>query len=255
MQQLFTLRRADHTSPIALAFLVGVNAIPLIGVLFLGWDLATIVATYWLENGVIGLFAIGRIATSSGSGVVSSAFALATRSQVGGLERLFLVPFFCVHYGMFWFVHGVFVWLALPAMFAGFGGWDGFAPVGPNVGVVMAMAVPLLLSHGASFVFNWLGGGEYKASTPAAEMAAPYVRVVILHMTIIFGAFAVAFLGAPVWAMVVMVALKTGVDLAAHLAERKRAGVRMVFAGAQGASGMPMPPPMAPPPPPPPPQV
>ncbi len=232
MQQLFTLQRASHASPLAMGSLLVVNAIPLVGVLFLGWDLATIVATYWLENGVVGLFAIGRIATASGTSVLSSAVAAATASRVGGLERLFLVPFFCVHYGMFWAIHGVFVWLALPAMFAGFGGGDPFAPMGPDAGVVLVMGVPLLLSHGASFVFNWLGGGEYRASTPSAEMAAPYVRVVVLHLTIIFGAFAVAFLGAPIWAMVVMVALKTGVDVAAHLAERRRAGVRMVLAGA-----------------------
>ncbi len=232
MQQLLTFQRASHASPVAMGTLLLVNAIPLIGVLFLGWDLATVVATYWLENGVIGLFAIGRIATASGTGIVGSAFAAATQSRVGGAERFFLVPFFCVHYGMFWFVHGIFVWFALPAMFAAFGGGGAFAPVGPNAGVVLAMGLPLLLSHGASFVFNWLGGGEYRASTPAAEMAAPYVRVVILHLTIIFGAFAVAFLGAPVWAMVVMVALKTGVDVAAHLAERRRAGVRMVLTGA-----------------------
>jgi hypothetical protein len=236
MQQLFTLQRASHASPVALASLLIVNAIPLVGVLFLGWDLATIVATYWLENGVVGLFAIGRIATAQRSSLSIAGpipgVAPVTLSRVGSIERIFLVPFFCVHYGMFWFVHGVFVWLALPSMFAGFSGGDVFATAGPNAGVVFAMGLPLLLSHGASFVFNWLGGGEYRASTPAAEMAAPYVRVVILHLTIIFGAFAVAILGAPVWAMVVMVALKTGVDVAAHLAERNRAGLRMALAGA-----------------------
>jgi hypothetical protein len=243
MQQLLTLQRASHASPVALASLLVVNAIPLVGVLFLGWHLATIVATYWLENGVIGLFAIGRIATAKRSTLDMAGpipgVAGATVSTIGGLERLFLVPFFCVHYGMFWFVHGMFVWFALPSMFALFGGGDAFAPVGPNVDVVLAMSVPLLLSHGASFVFNWLGAGEYRSSTPAAEMAAPYVRVVILHLTIIFGAFAVAILGAPIWAMVVMVGLKTGVDVASHLAERNRAGLRMVLTSAPGVAGQP----------------
>ena len=40
---------------------------PLVGVLFFGWDLATIVALYWLENGVVGRFALGRIATAEAS--------------------------------------------------------------------------------------------------------------------------------------------------------------------------------------------
>ena len=49
-----------------------------------------------------------------------------------------------------------------------------------------------------------------------------YGRVIVLHMTIILGAFAVAFVGAPIGALVVMVVLKTAVDLSAHLAERRR---------------------------------
>jgi hypothetical protein len=57
-------------------------------------------------------------------------------------------------------------------------------------------------------------------------MGAPYARVVILHLTIIFGAFAVAILGQPIGALVVMVVLKAGVDLAAHLGERARAAKR-----------------------------
>ena len=235
VQQLFTLQRATHASPVALALLIGVNAIPLIGVLFLGWDLATIVAAYWLENGVVGLFAIGRIATAGGSVMPPPrpgdppeppAAAQVRRLLGGSAMKLVMVPFFCVHYGMFWFVHGVFVWTALPLLFSSTGAAGG----GPDIGIVLGLGVPMLLSHGASFVFNWLGGGEYRTSNPSAEMFAPYGRVVILHMTIIFGAFGVAILGAPVWAMVVMVTLKTGIDVAAHLAERKRAAGRMTLA-------------------------
>jgi energy-converting hydrogenase Eha subunit C len=62
-------------------------------------------------------------------------------------------------------------------------------------------------------------------------MGAPYTRVVILHLTIIFGAFAVALLGQPIGALVVMVLLKTGVDLAAHLGERARAASRLQALG------------------------
>jgi hypothetical protein len=62
-------------------------------------------------------------------------------------------------------------------------------------------------------------------------MIAPYARVVILHVTIVIGAFAVAILGAPIWALVVMVVAKTMTDLAAHLAERHRAAGRMAGTG------------------------
>ena len=42
---------------------------------------------------------------------------------------------------------------------------------------------------------------------------------VSLHLTIIFGAMAVAFLGAPIAALVVLLVLKTAFDLRLHLRE------------------------------------
>ena len=228
-----TLTRAAHASPVAVALLVVVNLIPLVGVLFLGWDLSTIVALYWLENGVIGVFAAARIATAEGvdpqpgSVTINGRPVPASQLSDPRTARAILVPFFIVHYGMFWLVHGVFVWFALPEMWSSMGAPGG----GPSLALI-AWAVPFLfLSHGASFVFNWWWGGERLTSTPAREMAAPYGRVVVLHVTIVIGAFAVAALGAPIWALVVMIAVKTIADLAAHLGERQRADRRARSSG------------------------
>jgi len=225
---LLTLRRAAHASPVAIALLVVANLVPLAGVLFLDWDLATIVALYWVENGVIGAFALARMATAEGVEVDPGAVTINGRAvpraqlENPATARLVLMPFFLVHYGMFWFVHGVFVWFGLPQMWAQMG-----AGTGPPHLSTIAWAIPVLvLSHGASFLFNWLWGGERRTSSPAREMAAPYGRVIILHVTIVLGAFAVAAIGAPIGALVIMVVLKTVADLGAHLAERERADTR-----------------------------
>ncbi len=225
---LLTLRRAAHASPVAIALLVAANMVPLAGVLFLGWDLATIVALYWLENGVIGAFALARIATAEGvdpdPGSVEINGRAVPRAQLANpvTARAILMPFFLVHYGMFWLVHGVFVWFALPEMWAQMGAGTG----SPSLATI-AWAIPVLVvSHGASFLFNWWWGGERLTSSPSREMSAPYGRVVILHVTIVLGAFAVAAIGAPVGALVIMVVLKTVADLAAHLGERQRADER-----------------------------
>ena len=225
---LLTLRRAAHASPVAIALLVVANLVPLAGVLFLDWDLATIVALYWVENGVIGAFALARMATAEGvdtdPGRMTINGRAVPRAQLENpaTARLVLMPFFLVHYGMFWFVHGVFVWFGLPQMWAQMG-----AGTGPPHLSTIAWAIPVLvLSHGASFLFNWLWGGERRTSSPAREMAAPYGRVIILHVTIVLGAFAVAAIGAPIGALVIMVVLKTVADLGAHLAERERADTR-----------------------------
>jgi hypothetical protein len=249
VDRLLTWRRASHASPVAVALLVAANLVPLVGVLWLGWDLPTLVAIYWAENGVVGIFAVGRMLTAGAAVTLPGTAGLTGGRRLApppppppapgssamavpaGVARAMLVPFFLVHYGIFWFVHGVFVWTAFPMLFGTLGGG---APVvdGPDASVVLLAACALLVSHGASFVLNWILGGEHAASSAGAEMAAPYARVVILHLTILLGAFGAAILGAPLGALVVMVVLKTGVDLAAHLAERERAAGRGVAARA-----------------------
>ena len=51
-------------SPLALAALVAVNLVPLVGVAFLGWRLYDVMLLYWLENGVIGAFTLARMVTA-----------------------------------------------------------------------------------------------------------------------------------------------------------------------------------------------
>jgi Family of unknown function (DUF6498) len=243
-----TLRRAAHASPVAIAVLLAANAVPLVGVIALGWDLATLVAVYWAENGVVGIYAIGRILTAGGPAPRREQPAVpqpppppaATGGgpfRAGtGLPVALLVPFFCVHYGLFWFVHGIFVWTVLPLVFSGMTGNAFGMPATvayPDPRVVVNASVFLLLSHGVSFVANWLVGGEHLTSTPQAEMNAPYSRVMILHLTILLGAFAAVMLGQSIGTLVVMVALKTAVDLGAHLAERRRAAERATSATAR----------------------
>ena len=47
----------------------------------------------------------------------------------------------------------------------------------------------------------------------------PYTRVIILHVVVLVGGFLVMLLGQPLPALVLLVVLKTGFDLRAHLAE------------------------------------
>ncbi|HEX5826731.1 MAG TPA: DUF6498-containing protein [Candidatus Limnocylindrales bacterium] len=230
-----TMRRAAHASPVAIALLVAANAIPLLGVLFWGWDLATIVALYWLENGVIGAFALAKMATAQaedpnpGSVTVNGRAVPVAQLRNPVTARVVLMPFFVVHYGMFWLVHGLFAVVFMPVMWSDMAGGEEvqFASLG-----AILWAIPILvISHGASFLFNWWWGGERLTSTPSREMFAPYGRVIILHVTIVFGAFIVAFLGEPIGALLLLVGLKTVADLASHLAERSKADARAQSGG------------------------
>jgi hypothetical protein len=127
------------------------------------------------------------------------------------------VVFFLVHYGIFWVVHGVFVW-TLPT-FAPLGGLVGGSQAsrGPDLSAVAWGALGLATSHGASFVMNFLGRREYLRVSVGSQMFAPYGRLLILHMAIILGAFVSIMIGSPVGAVAVLVILKTIVDLSLHL--------------------------------------
>lgn len=195
--------------PSALA-LVAANLIPLFGVLALHWTVFAVILLYWCENVVIGAFNVLRMITAS------------PRNVAADLGKLFLVPFFIVHYGMFTFVHGVFV-----LMLFGPGGGRAF-PVPATFVAAVGQAgvwsgvVAIAASHGFSFIHNYLRGGEYRNASLQVLMARPYGRVVVLHVAILAGGFLAKAVGAPVAALVLLVALKTALDLRAHLAERRK---------------------------------
>lgn len=196
---------------------MAVNLVPLLGVVFLGWDLFTVMVLYWMENGIIGIFNLVRLAAARGD-----------LSQ-----KLFRMPFFTVHYGLFWVVHGSFVMLLF--------GPDGFMNSTRRFGFPSTSFSPLdilsldllaslstaygwalaglVLSHGLSLALNFFGRREYKRAKIDQQMFQPYQRVMILHASIIAGGFVTVLLGAPLLALVVLVALKTGVDVRAHLRE------------------------------------
>ena len=84
----------------------------------------------------------------------------------------------------------------------------------------------LFISHGVSFVTNFIGQREYDGTSVKALMTAPYNRIVVMHLTLIFGGWIVLLLGMPTGALVILLLLKTAVDLRAHRKEHAVAGLR-----------------------------
>ncbi len=213
----------------AIVALVVANAIPLFGVLFLGWNVWTILTIYWLENGVVGFFNVLKMSKAAGTDPVGSGMTATVNGRpIAGSAKAVLIPFFVVHYGIFWLVHGIFI-LTLP-MFVAFGGggfFDGGAPSDGGAGImsdpgaIAFVLIGLFISHGISYQLNYIGRGEYLRTSVARQMVAPYGRLVILHVTIILGGMAIAFTGAPAAAVLVLVLLKTALDLGLHLAEHR----------------------------------
>jgi hypothetical protein len=232
MERLIAWYRIGSSAGAVVALVVA-NAIPLFGVLFLGWNVWTILTIYWLENGVVGVLNILKMIRAAGPEPTGSAAALYNGRPVGSLPdaRAVLIPFFVVHYGIFWVVHGLFV-LTLPQLQA-FG--DESAGLTSDPGAVLFVLVGLFISHYASYRLNYIGRGEYLRTSVSAQMGAPYGRLVVLHVTIIIGGMAIAFTGAPSAAVLILVLLKTALDLGLHLAEHREPQAPIVPAAATQA--------------------
>jgi hypothetical protein len=154
---------------------------------------------------------------------------------------LFSSLFFVLHFGAFCAVHGFFI--------LGFAEQAATGPVGQKAWPFVFIFVQMLwdvvrtlieiaprewivglaaifLSHGVSLCVNYFGKREYERETINSLMHAPYRRIVILHIAIIGGGFFVLSLGSPLPLLVVLVVLKTGIDLFFHIREHREPQVK-----------------------------
>lgn len=177
--------------------LIFTNLAVLGSALYFQWDIFTLMLLYWLETAIIGFFTIAKL-------IHSARWA-----------ALGLVPFFSFHFGMFMFVHLVF-------LFALFGNNASTTnTLLPTAGLFAAFptiafaAAGLFISHLYSFFTNYLGQREYETKNPMYFFAYPYPRVIVMHITIIASGFFVMLLS-PAIGLLILSLLKTAADIVAH---------------------------------------
>jgi hypothetical protein len=172
-----------------------VNAITVYGVFGAHWTVATAIALYWAEN-VIGivliaaLFVIHRIATHK-------------RGHYRGVLKSFLLST-----TVFTIAHGVFLAFFLLLLFPKIAKSEVFDPQAFRLGLKLIAGVMLF-----TFVIDALlvKNTPFATIRGAADSFMP--RVLVVHLTIIFGLFAMAVLGHPRALFAVFAALKFGADL------------------------------------------
>lgn len=209
----------------AILTLVLSNLMPVFGVLFFDWDLSSILILFWLENAVIGLYTLLKIA--SAKGVPQQPIISDFGKNRYHYSKTFYILFFVVHYGMFTGVHGLFVYYFFGTTNLSY---ENFAV--PLMG--------LFASHGISYWSNFIQKGEYITASPDRQMFSPYKRVLVMHFTVMLGG---GFAKIGGWfalpALLILVILKIVVDVFSHLYEHNAfpAGIIIV----KGISGnMPM---------------
>jgi len=197
----------ERFSSSAIALIIA-NIIPVAGVVFLGWSVAPIMLLYWAENLVVGFFNIIKMRKAEGA-IESNTYTM-NNKPITQADRNSMIGFFIMHYGMFTLVHGAFVIAFFCVQYKG--SFRGLMPV-----VLM-----LFISHAISYKQNFVGKEEYKQVSFAQLFWQPYKRVIIMHITILGGGALVQEKGSPLYALLIMVALKTIIDLFSHYFEHRK---------------------------------
>ncbi|RIJ24378.1 hypothetical protein D1224_09115 [Henriciella barbarensis] len=182
--------------------ILAVDLFPVIAIFQLGWGAAALVFLYWLENLVIGFITLLRMfaaAAATGASAIVGAFAFGA--------------FFLFHYGMFCFVHGVFL-MVFAEISAGTGENISISPLGLVryalstgggmfwfLGTILALQLFLFLRD---FIFR----GAYRETNPMLEMAKPYGRIVVLHIALFAGFGLLICLGEPFVGVLALILLR-----------------------------------------------
>ena len=207
---------------LSVTVLVIANCVPIVGVMFLGWDVFLILAAYWIENVVIAFYNVLRMHCIDG----------ALKFSPG---KAFVILFFLVHYGGFTFAHGLCILLIFgPSSAPAEDMATALAIVWPEVSEMLAarqwalitMAVSLFASHGLSFVVNYLLRGGRRRTNFDTLMFRPYRRIIVMNVTVLFGAILVGWLPSYHGPLCVLVAIKTSLDVFAHYREHRKLSER-----------------------------
>jgi hypothetical protein len=194
---------------IDMALAVAAAVIVAYGVLVLGWSPFIVVMLYWFENVVIGVFNVAKILLAGvrvGPAGVAGAVAASA--------------FFTVHYGLFTLGHGVLLAQLFGSAELGRSAMDGglFGALGAVLHHLLTereswLAMIAIIAAPVGLFLQW-SVSTRELPPPLNElMSAPYGRIIVLHITLIGGAFLMQALQAPKVGALLLVVLKLAYDL------------------------------------------
>jgi len=194
---------ADADRRLQLAAAIASAAVMAVGIAVFDWPAITVLALYWLENVIIGVFTVLRV-------LVAGAL---TRRYVAAL---FTAAFFGAHYGAFCFGHGLVVATLFGGDAAGGDPRDEILlmvgrAVGDRTGLLVVAAMVA-----AAAVDSWR---ILKSITPDdvepvdKALGSPYDRIIVLHVVLIGGGMLMLLLKLPAAAALLLVAIKLAYDL------------------------------------------
>jgi hypothetical protein len=163
--------------------LILANVVTIIVAVALHWDVTDVMWVYWAQSVIIGLIAIFRILL---------------------LKHIFTAGFFLVHYGGFHAVYFLFLYFPEQSQ----------TDI-PVIGIALCSLI-FLINHVFSNWHNWKRDINRKPD-PGNLMLAPYIRIIPMHMTIVFG----SNYATSTKTLALFLVLKTIMDVIMHLVEHR----------------------------------
>jgi hypothetical protein len=185
--------------------IVAANLVPLFGVLLLGWQVFALFVMFWLESVVI--MVIGAL----------KLLMVRPKNRWEWLLRPFQIPSMLVPVMMV-ITYGVAIFLmfdrpAVDRIWNSPERLQTFVETIAGFGVLLPLAVVAAI-HVFVFLWSFVLGGEWRSGkTPDAGIS----RLIVAHMTIILGGAAILALGSPAAGLVVLIILKTAMEVAVQV--------------------------------------
>ena len=164
--------------------LILANVLTIIIAVALHWNVIDVMWVYWAQSVIIGSIAIFRILL---------------------LKQIFAAGFFLIHYGGFHLGYFVFLYYFN----------EQSTPAIPVVGIAICSLI-FLVNHVFSSWHNWKRDMSRKPN-PGTLMFAPYVRIIPMHITIVFGSNYAESTGT----LALFLVLKTIMDVIMHMIEHR----------------------------------
>jgi len=226
-----SFRPSNKKGFISFIFIITANSVPIFGIILFKWNPYIIILIYWGESLIIGIFNLLKMLISGS--IQNHKFSPSGCAGAAGLGA-----FFTIHYGMFMFVHGVFIIIFMMISLS-IDGSGSSAEIDPfsvlsvlfpeNMTAVdlfeseFSAIAALFITHLISFYMYFIKTGEYNYTEADTYMARPYKRIIIMHLTILFGAFTLFLTGfKSIVFIIIWIGLKVFSDLRLHISELKK---------------------------------
>ncbi|MHC4112524.1 MAG: DUF6498-containing protein [Planctomycetota bacterium] len=191
--------------------LIASNIVVIVWALIENWDLGFLLLVYWAQSVIIGIFWFYTIITYKNAYRKYTEDPFELPEKLNEFSRLGLGLFFVIHFGFFHFVYFIFL-------------------LAPSRLEQRAFEFPLLafvIIAGLFFInqLNWsikfAGKSEHKPANIGKLMGFPYVRIIPIHLMIMFGGLVAERGLNPRLVLLIFLTLKTVADVIMHVQQKK----------------------------------